>query len=393
MSCGRRGTALPEAIRVALICLTLDHGGAERHILNLSRALRSSPIQPVVVVLARDARHDLRLQFERAGAPVVCPPYSRNDWRVLRWLASFLRTERIDVAHSFLWRPDATFALTAALTGFRNVICSERGDRVWSTYWQRAWWWRRVFDRAVTFRVARLVVSNSQAGVEALVRAGCPRAKTVVIPNGVDLADADAAGASARALRERYGLTDAFVVGFVGRLVPLKGASDFISAADQMVKRAPHAGLKFLMVGDGPLRGELQEQVRGLGLTDRFVFPGQVDSALPLMHAMNAGVVCSPEGSAESCPNVLLEFMACGRPVVGTRVAGIPELLRDGQTGRLVPCGSIDALAQACLELQQAPERVLTWGRAARERVEQGYQMSSVAGRFAQLYMSVAREA
>jgi len=379
-------------VRVALIGWTLDHGGAERHILKLSRSLASSSIEPVVVALCRDARHDLRPQFERAGVPVVIPPYARNDSRVLRWFAGFLRSERIDVGHSFLWRPDATFALVAGLSGFRNVICSERGDRLWSVYWHRRWWWRRAFDRTVTFRRARRLVSNSHAGAEALIKAGCPPAKTLVIPNGVNLSDVESARAEGLEIRERYNWAGRFVIGFVGRLEPLKGTQDFVMTAADIVKTSPCAPVTFVMVGDGPLRQRLEALVADAGLTDRIVFTGRVDSSLALMHAMDAGVLCSPEGSAESCPNALLEFMACGKPVIATPVAGIPELVDDGRTGRLVPPGSTRAMAEACMAMVRSPELADSWGRAGRDSVTRNFQMSSVASRFIDLYSRVASE-
>jgi glycosyltransferase involved in cell wall biosynthesis len=380
---------LPEPVQAALICLTLDHGGAEHHLLKLATALRGSTILPTVIPLDRDARNDLLPQFEAAGIPVVFPPYPRNHVGVITWLKALLRSGRVDVAHSFLWRPDVTLALAARLAGYRHVICSERGDRVADSYWSSDWLLRRILDKAFTFRTATRLVSNSRAGVSAAVRAGCPSSKTLVINNWVDLALIDSYRAAAVEERRRYGLADQFVVGFVGRMSQAKGALDFVRAACKVSERVPRERVKFVMVGDGPLRPQLEADARQCGMEKQFVFTGAVDVPIALMHAMDIGVICSP---SESFPNVLLEFMACGKPVVSTRVGGVADAIDDGVSGRLVPAGAVDLLADACVAFVQRPESARSMGCAARRKIESAYQMASSVGKYVELYEQIAEQ-
>jgi glycosyltransferase involved in cell wall biosynthesis len=378
---------LPDQVRAALVCLTLNHGGAEHHLLKLGRALQGTRIAPLVIPLDRGARNDLRPQFDAAGIPVAFPPYPRNHIGVVSWLADMLRSDRIDVAHSFLWRPDATLALAARLAGFRRVICSERGDRLADEYWSSSWRLRRLMDRLLTFRTARKLVSNSAAGVEAGVRAGCPRSKTLVIHNWVDLALADSCRDAASEVRRRTGLGGRFVIGFVGRLSPAKGAADFVRAAGNIASRLPEGHVGFLMVGDGPLRPQLEMEIRAQGLTNQFVFTGAVEVSIPWIHAMDLGVICSP---SESFPNVLLEFMACSKAVVATRVGGVADAIQDGLTGRLVPNSSVQALTNACVAFAEQPETARVMGCAARKTVETTYQMADGVHQYVQLYEQIA---
>jgi glycosyltransferase involved in cell wall biosynthesis len=299
------------------------------------------------------------------------------------WLAAHLRRTRPDIVHSWLWHANAAAGLVSALGIGRHLILAEQGDKIWAPYWQPAAWWKRAIDRATPFRRADRVVSNSQAGIAPLIHAGCRPEKAVVIPNGIDLAEVDAQRDDAEAVRRRFGWKGKFVLGFVGRLSPEKRPLDFVALAKRLMTLLPGHPLAFVMVGDGPERAVVEEWVRANQMADHVALTGRVSSPVALMHAMDAGVLCS---TLESSPNVLFEFMACGRPVVATAVGGVPEILRHGQTGLLVPLGSIDALVEACHTLIKAPDRAAAWGRAGRHDMETHYQMHLVAQQYLDLY-------
>lgn len=376
-----------DRLRVALLIPSLDYGGAERHVVNLVRALAGSGVEPTIIVLNRDAANPLAGPAVAAGASVVQPPYARNDPRVLGWLVSRLRSGEIDVAHSFLWRADVTLALAARLAGFRRAIASERGDRLMPIYVSRRWWWRRLLDRWLTFPTARRIVTNSLAGAEAVARSGGDREKTVVIRNWVDLQAIDAARGIPAPIRVQEGWQNALILGFVGRLSPQKGADAFPRIAAAVVDRAGDRPIRFLMVGDGPQRSQIEAEVARAGLGAKFLLTGAVDAPFPFLHAIDVAVVCSP---SESSPNAVLELMACGKPVVAWNAAGLAEILDDGSTGRLVEQGSIGAMADACLGLLADASGRLRMGEAARRVIETRYQPAANARQFADLYGEIA---
>jgi glycosyltransferase involved in cell wall biosynthesis len=365
--------------------LNLDAGGAERQLLRiLVEFARVAPdVSLSVVALDGKARQDLKPLFDDAGLPVFLSPYSRRDPRALTWLAGHLRRTRPDIVHSWLWNANAAAGLTSALGVCRHLILAEQGDKIWAPYWSPAAWWKRAIDRVATFRRADWVVSNSQAGVAPLIRAGCLPEKTLVIPNGIDLEEVDAQRAGTEAVRRQFGWEGRYVLGFVGRLSPEKRPLDFVALAKQLTTKWPDHPLAFVMVGDGPERPAVEAWLRANHMGDQVTLTGRVSSPVALMHAMDAGVLCS---TLESSPNVLFEFMACGRPVVATAVGGVPEVLRDGQTGLLVPLGSIDALVNACHTLLEDRNRAAAWGAAGRRDVEAHYQMHLVARRYLDLY-------
>ena len=143
--------------------------------------------------------------------------------------------------------------------------------------------------------------------------------------------------------RSRLGVGDGeTVIGTVGRLDPIKDQATLVAAFSRLVAR--HDSLRLLLVGDGPCRRSLEEQVARLELDDRVTFLGRRDDVSELLRAMDVFVLPS---LAEGASNTILEAMATGVPVVATRVGGNPELIEEGETGFLVPRRDVTGLSAA----------------------------------------------
>jgi glycosyltransferase involved in cell wall biosynthesis len=155
-------------------------------------------------------------------------------------------------------------------------------------------------------------------------------------------------------------------------LVPKKGYDDVLDALARL--RARGIGFVYEIFGDGRLRDDLEVRIGKLGLEDAVVLRGAVTHDVVLRALQEADVfVCgsrpTEDGDRDGIPNSLAEAMACGLPAVATAVSGIPELLEDGRSGRVVPAGEPAALAAALEELANDLERSAELGRRARERV------------------------
>jgi glycosyltransferase involved in cell wall biosynthesis len=153
----------------------------------------------------------------------------------------------------------------------------------------------------------------------------------------------------------------------VGRLIPIKGHSVLLRAFAQALRS--RSGLRLELAGAGPLEGELRGLAGGLGIAPAVTFSGRVSPIGPAYDRSSIVVVSS---FGEGFGMVALEAMERGRPVIASRVGGLPEIVTEGQTGLLVPAGDEDALTAAILELATDPERCNELGRAGRARaVEQ----------------------
>ena len=167
------------------------------------------------------------------------------------------------------------------------------------------------------------------------------RRKLAHVPNGIDTAAFAAAEADRPAVRAALGIApDAPVIGTVGRLAEVKQQGVLIRAFARIIPAFPTARL--VLVGDGPLRAELEGLARSLGLGGAVLFAGYQPNPERYLAAMDVFVLPS---RAEAMPLVIPEAWAAGRPVVASRVGGIPELIEDGKTGLLVEPGDVDGLA------------------------------------------------
>ena len=178
-----------------------------------------------------------------------------------------------------------------------------------------------------------------------------PAAKVAVIPLGLELDDLLAMDRPSREWRTELGWTeDEFVVGFVGRIVPVKDVPTLLHAFAALVASVPQARL--LLVGDGECREQMQSVTRSLGLSELVRFAGW---QLDLKRVYGAMDVVALTSRNEGTPVALIEALAAGRPVVATMVGGVPDVIQDGDTGLLVPPGDTDALAAALGRMAREP--------------------------------------
>jgi glycosyltransferase involved in cell wall biosynthesis len=180
---------------------------------------------------------------------------------------------------------------------------------------------------------------------------------------------------------------DAFVVGNVGRLAPQKGQRHLIAAMPLLLERVPNAHA--VIAGAGDLEEYLRDLALELGAAERVHVLGPRRDVPALMHAMD---VFAMPSIWEGFGLVLLEAMAAGRPVVASRVATIPEVVLDGETGLLVPAGDPLALADALAQLAGDPEGARTMGEAGRERLRLHFSIEKMVGDTEMLYREVLEE-
>jgi glycosyltransferase involved in cell wall biosynthesis len=235
----------------------------------------------------------------------------------------------------------------------------------------------------------RLIATNvcvSQAVADfSISRAGLAPKKIIVIPNGVDVAKFS--NVRPADLSE-FGIPPGSqVLLTIGRLDRQKGLDDLIEAAALVVRT--HPDTHFLLVGEGPERAALERTVREKGLVARVHFAGWRADVPELLAASYALVLSS---HWEGLPNVILEAMSAGLPVVATRVEGTSELVIEGRTGRLVSSRAPQALAAAMESLLNDPQEAAAIGRAGRDRAAAEFSWEKMTGRYDELYRSLMSE-
>lgn len=247
---------------------------------------------------------------------------------------------------------------------------------------------RPALTRFLYTRMVGRVVAISSGVKEALLSAGIPGERIEVIHSGIDFDRFDP-NRDGSASREALGLPgDWKIVGIVASLVPVKGHKWLFSAMEEVLRRFP--GTCLLVVGDGPIRTELESAAARTSLAGHVVFTGRSDQVPELLAAMDVLILPS---LAEGLGVSILEGMAMGLPVVGTDVGGIPESIRDGVNGFLIPPGDASAIAERLIWLFDNPGPAERMGQAGRALVEQKFTSSIMARRNEDLYVRLLSKA
>ncbi|MBM3149885.1 MAG: glycosyltransferase family 4 protein, partial [Chloroflexi bacterium] len=251
-----------------------------------------------------------------------------------------------------------------------------------STYALRLY---RLLD-LVTLRFFPKVITVAESLRQELIGAGLPADKLVTIHNAIDAqAFASQAEADNHRLREQLGIEDQQpIVSTVGRLSPQKRHQDFLEAARRTLAVLP--GAHFLVIGDGPERGDLEALAASLGIDSAVSFLGHRQDVAAWMAISDVIVMASIR---EGLPYVLLEALALAKPVVATCVGGVPELIRDGETGLLVPTQQPARMAEAILYVLSHGEEAARLGEKGRELVWQKFSPQSMAHKTAEVYREV----
>jgi glycosyltransferase involved in cell wall biosynthesis len=310
--------------RIAFCVTDLDAGGAERALVQIVTRLDHRRWEPHVFCL--DAGGVLVDELRAAGVDVVCLGARRSrDFFVVWPLARRLAALRPAILQTFLFHANIVGRLAGTAARVPVIVS---GIRVAEKRSRPRLWLDRLTDRLVTRHVC---VSRDVADFSAQV-GRLPSAKMSVIPNGVDV---ERFANAAPVDLAPFGVpTGSRVVLFVGRLDPQKGPFELLHTAAQLV--VDHADVHLLMVGDGPLASELRAWATARNLDGRIHFAGRQANIAGLMRAADVFVLPS---RWEGLPNVVLEAMAAGTPVVATAVEGIRDLLGDGKWGRVVSVG------------------------------------------------------
>jgi sugar transferase (PEP-CTERM/EpsH1 system associated) len=271
-------------------------------------------------------------------------------------------------------------AVPVRLAGCRRIIHAEHGrsadDPEGS---KRKYRWLR---RLLVPLISRFVPVSADLARWLAEDIGIPAARIELIRNGIDTKRfAPGPVTEPAGLPPRDGNTR--VIGTVGRLDPVKGFTDLVSELAQLTGRSGLPPVHLVIVGDGPQRARLTQQVRELGLENSVTLAGQRDDVAALLKYFDV-YVCS--SIAEGIALTVLEAMATGLPVVATAVGGNPELVVEGKTGLLVPAHQPQALAATLGRLLQEPARLQAMGKAARKTVEAEFSVATMVARYKSLY-------
>lgn len=365
----------PARARILFVITDLEVGGVPLHLLRLATSLHETGWRVTVVSLKPPGAVGDRMRS--AGVNVQsCDAQAPWDWRAIDRLAGIIGDLAPDIVHAFLFHANLAARGAALLSGFRRsrLICE-----IQTVETERNW---HLWVDRLTHRLCRCTIGNSPSVVEHLHRrAGISRARLRCVPGGADLERfADAEPMSRDQLGVPAGVP---LLIWVGRMDPIKGLDTLLAAVDRLRRHQP---VQLLLVGDGPIRAEVEADRAQRGLHDCVHLLGLRDDVPRLLATADAFVFPS---RTEGFPNAILEAFAARVPVVATAAPGTRDLVTDGKTGRMSAVDDPVGLADAIQRTLRDRDAAQAMAQQARRLVEQDFTRQRCYERYLDLYREV----
>ncbi len=380
-------------VRVCHIITRLDRGGSSDNTLFTVLGLQEKGFESCILKgpgIPGEGPSPLEQIARERGIKIVLLPHLVRsirlsaDLRAIGEIYRFLKTGEFDIVHThsskagILGRLAARWAKVSVIvhTPHGHIFYGYFGPTVSWIYLQLERWAARFTDRIITL---------TQRGREEHLSRGVGRPEQyVTIPSGIPLDEFFPDPVRRQRVRDALEIPlEAQVVGTVGRLTAVKDQKTLIRAVERL--KGEHPGLIVLLIGDGELRGALEEQVRRLHLQEVVRFLGWRPDVPDLLNALDLFVLCSLN---EGMGRALVEAMATGLPAVATSVGGIPDLIEEGVNGCLVPTGDADRLASAISRTLNDPDRLRALGEKSRE-ISAEYTVDNMVRQLGEFYREI----
>ena len=297
-------------------------------------------------------------------------------------LFHLIRKSRPQVLHTHGYRSDILGLLAAKLIGI-PIVSTVHG---WTSATRRLRAYEWFHKRCLQY--FDMVIAVSEEIRTRLLEAGVSPGKIVTLKNAIDVG-AFSEHQDGSSFRRELGLTPGTrVIGTVGRLSVEKGLDYFLKAGAQIIARDP--SVKLLVVGEGPQRRELVALAQALGISASVIFCGHRRDVDRIYPAVDLFILPS---LTEGIPLALLEAMACSRPIIASKIGGIPEVIQDGVTGLLVPPKDVAQLTEKIWNLLRCPEVGVELGMRARKCVERQFDVQRWIKKIEAIYLGLAHQA
>ncbi len=389
-----------DRVKVLRVIARLNMGGPALHVAYLTAGLQERGYDTTLAAgsLAR-GEDSMAFVADELGVEIVRIDELGREISPLRdlvatiRLARLIRRERPQILHTHTAKAGTVGRVAALLAGSRRppiVVHTFHGHVLRGYFGPVRSLFFRVLERRLASITTALVAVSPQVRDDLVALRVAPRERFVVIRLGIELEQRVAPEQDGRLESRRYlGIpADRFAVGWIGRMTAVKRTDDVLVAFKRLRDNGIDACL--CMVGDGPDRTQLERRAHELGVVRDTLFLGYQEDVAPYYAAFDALVL--PSGN-EGTPVSAIEALAAGRPVVATRVGGVPDVVRDGKDGFLVEAGATDDLADRLERLARDPALRERMGEQGRARVLPRYAVHRLVDDVDRLYRSLLQAA
>ncbi len=358
-------------------------GGVQRQLLNTVSQYNKELFNPIVCCFG--PKEEIGKEIEKIGLefiPLNIKRYHKFSFKIIIKLYQIMKERNIHIVRTHKYRASLYGRIAASLARVPVVITSVHGN-----YRKDLRLKRKLANRILSNVTDRIVAVSESIKQDILKYDRIEPFKVIVINNGVDIIKFNPEG-NFHNIRREFSISDSeIIIGFIGRLVPAKGLEYLINAFSLLSRELKN--IKLLIVGEGSLLNILRERVKENAINQKVIFTGKRYDIPDILSAIDIFVMPS---LAEGLPNSLLEAMAMGKPIIATTAGGIPEVIKDGINGILIPPRDVDSLATAMKKLLEDPFFSVKIGQGARDFVEKNLSNIATTKKWESLYMTLLKE-
>ena len=377
-------------IKVCLVITRMDWGGSPDLVRLLATGLLADGAELTLVTGLTSHASARTAEFLKTfpGKLLVIPELQReiNPWRDLSAFCKlwrFFRAQKFDIVHSHTAKAGFLARSAAYLAGCRRIVYTPHGHVFYGYFNPLVSRFFILLERLAGLYTSALVVLTAREKADHVGFRICPAEKIEIIPTCLE-AEFFSPGIDRQKIREEFFSGARPLIGMVGRLEAVKGPGFFVEAAKDISGKFPNA--RFLLVGEGALRRELEKRVNDLGIAGRFIFTGWREDVADILSCLDVLVLPSLN---EAVGLVLLQAQARGVAVVASAVGGVAEALVDGRTGILVPPADSSAIARAVAGLLADEQARRMMGRQGSEWVRGRFSAERMVADHWKLYRSL----
>ncbi len=365
--------------RLLFLHPTLGVGGAEQNRLSVLKNISRNKYDITLCCLTGKGK--IAEELESCGYKVDCLRHSDRSFNLLATLAlyRYIKKNKFDIVHTCLSNTNLHGRLAAKLAGVPIIISEEQSE--YERYNAAFGVFFRLINHCLSGFTDKIIVCSEKTGRVIAKEEKIPSARLSVLYNCIDCAEFKAKKTKEDVLRELGLSGQELLIGYVASLAHRKGHEYLLQAFKLVVESFSEARL--ILVGEGYLKNKLISQIEKYNLPGKVIFLGQRRDIPDILQVLK--IFVSPALS-EAFGIVLIEAMYMALPCVATKVGGVPEVIKDGRTGILVPPRDAKALYEAIKLLLDNPETAQKFGESGRQRVLENFTAKSYARRLQVLY-------
>lgn len=384
---------MTQKIKIVYFIGSLRLGGAEKQVVELATDLDRSRYDVEICCINQGG--PMVEAVRAAGVPVhifeVSLPYGKYNPRSyihvlksLRRIYRYIKETKPDIIHGYLFTAYIVGILCGSWAKVPILVSSRRS----LGYFKKDKAWRQIIENYANRKTDEILVNSNAVWDDVIKREKHCDGKVTLIYNGVDLEKFKPRRPEPE-IRAKWRLNqDYLVVGVVANLIHYKGHMEILDAASLLKEDFPN--LKFVFVGrDGGMQIRIEKNRKVLSLENQVILAGSREDVERIIPAFDILLLASHE---EGFSNVLLEGMACGKPIVATDVGGNPESVKDGETGFIVPARNPGKMAEALKKLLSDPILREKFGQAGRSRVEEHFSLPKLIENMDAFYREIYSE-